>query len=488
MTFELYRVIGTRLSEAEGATATDRLPGEEVLIVQIAENLKTLRRFIAEEISLVGAAEGENEKEELERLAAIEWRVTTFIAEYHRLKTPPPGTTSPEAWRLIARSLDSLLNADLRNAIKEGIDDEKKEVETSDRRAQQLIVKSRNLTAIASGLALLLTLIGSLVLVRNLRRPLGELQAAMNDFASGDFSKRVTAFGRDEFALLGKRFNQMAEELDNRRQVSARTQSSLERTVEERTRNLADLNANLAASDQARRRFLADLSHELRTPLTIIRGESEIMLRTRGADEEAYKSALSRILDQSKHTAMLVDDLLFIARKEAGEVRLKMLPLDLGKLLKQVCNEAQPLCTEKGLHLGQPRLDITPANIIGDAARLKQVLLIMIDNGVRYSRRNGSIEVRLLEAPGGFAMIVSDDGIGIPADDLPFVFERFYRGSNVDNNTAEGVGLGLPVAKAIVEAHGGSISIESEPERGTTVTVTLPFSQASGEPRIRAVS
>lgn len=452
------------------------------------QTLKSLRTSIAVEIEFVRSTPDENEKEELERVAAIERRVVAFAQDTERLFVTSAKPTDVTHKRMQV-TLDGHLGREAEELIKEGILDEQNEVRRGDELAKDLIVQSRRLTVFISAVALLITAVGWTFLVRNVRGPLAELGQAMAAFASGDLSRRVVIkTGIDEFAALGTFFNEMASEIETRSAAAADARSTLERTVVERSSSLEALNAQLEASDQSRRRFLADLSHELRTPLTIIRGESEIALRSTDSNLEEYRSSLTRILEQVKHTGALVDDLLFIARREVGEARIKLQPLDLKPLLQQVCGEMTPLCRKRGLTLNcAPSADVATV-VLGDAARLKQVMLVLIDNSMRYSRPSGTINAQLMAATDGIVVIVRDDGIGVPADDLPYVFDRFYRGSNASAQTNEGVGLGLPIAKAIVEAHGGTISMESEADSGATVTIWLASAIRPGQSRLKAVS
>jgi signal transduction histidine kinase len=230
--------------------------------------------------------------------------------------------------------------------------------------------------------------------------------------------------------------------------------------------------------DETRRGFFADISHELRTPLTVIRGEGEISLRGRNKPVPEYKRSIERIVEQAKHLSVLVNDLLFIARQGAGAARLKLHTLDLGDLLAKVCGDAKVIAHGKAV-------DIALANgtahdvVRGDPARLRQLFLVLLDNAVRYSKSRGAVKVEIGSANGEVTVRVTDRGIGIPPEELEGIFERFRRGGNAASMNEEGLGLGLPVAKAIVEAHRGRIEMTSRLGEGTTVTVALPAEGAA---------
>lgn len=236
----------------------------------------------------------------------------------------------------------------------------------------------------------------------------------------------------------------------------------------------------LRIHEENRRRLLADVSHELRTPLTIIQGEADIALRGREKTPEVYREALEKSREAAKHTARLVDDLLFVARREAGEARLRLEAVDLARLLPEVIDDHRALADGRGGGITfSSAVDAAPVR--GDCDRIRQVAVILMDNALRYG--DSRVEVALRAAPGGFAVAVADDGPGMTEEEQERAFERFFRGSNAASRYREGSGLGLPVAKAIVEAHGGQIALQSGPGEGTRVTFTLPL-----RPKLEAVA
>jgi len=232
--------------------------------------------------------------------------------------------------------------------------------------------------------------------------------------------------------------------------------------------------------DETRRAFFADISHELRTPLTVIRGEGDIALRGKNKRITEYKRSMERIVEQAKHLSVLVNDLLFIARQGAGAARLNLQTIDLSELVDRVCGDAKVIAHNKnvGIKLANGS---SHEMVRGDPARLRQLFLVLLDNAVRYSKSKGAIEVQIGRSRGKVTVRVSDSGVGIAAEELDGVFERFRRGGNAAEMNAEGLGLGLPLAKAIVEAHKGKIEMKSKEGKGTTVLVTLPAEAEGGQ-------
>ncbi len=241
---------------------------------------------------------------------------------------------------------------------------------------------------------------------------------------------------------------------------------------------LQSANLKLQELDNLRSQFFADISHELRTPLTVIRGEAEVTLRGKKKSLQEYKTALSRIVELTNQVNKLVNDLLFLARSESGPIQIETQPTSLSEILMDVHRAGEVLAKSKTITVTLSHQDNN--NVVqGDPQRLRQLFMILLDNAVNYTDPGGAINVNLIKEAGYGKVTVADNGIGIPADDLTHVFERFYRVKRSGNQFHVGVGLGLPIAKWISEAHQGNISLVSTQGAGTVVTVRLPLSKAA---------
>jgi PAS domain S-box-containing protein len=231
--------------------------------------------------------------------------------------------------------------------------------------------------------------------------------------------------------------------------------------------------------DRLRSQFFADISHELRTPLTVIRGEAEVTLRGKDKPLTEYKTALGRIVILTNQLNKLVSDLLFLARSESNTLEIGRQPTRLREILQEVHREAQILALRRGTvaNLAAPA---NPLVVEGDPQRLHQLFMILVDNSINYLKQDGTVEIHVATSDKHVAVTVADNGMGIPAADLPHVFERFYRVKRQHRSSHPGSGLGLPIAKWITEAHGGTISLTSIVDQGTTVTVRLPLSSTAG--------
>ena len=219
-------------------------------------------------------------------------------------------------------------------------------------------------------------------------------------------------------------------------------------------------------------RFSADASHELRTPLTIIRGELEALLEIPELNEQATEGITSS-LEESDRMSRIVENLMTISRLDGGGERVEMLPIELACILKTTLDHMSLLAEEKNIMI-TCEAD-APVCVTGDAMRLKQVIVNLVDNAIKYTPEDGRVLVRL-EAQGKEAVLtVADTGIGIPAESLPHVFDRFYRTDKARSREFGGTGLGLAIVKAICSALNGSLSIESTENKGTTLQVHLPL-------------
>jgi signal transduction histidine kinase len=274
---------------------------------------------------------------------------------------------------------------------------------------------------------------------RNIRRmstPLDELVEASNKVAEGDYSVRVEEKGPSETLSLTRGFNSMAERLQEHH--------------------------------ERRQNMLADVSHELRTPITIIQGNVEgILDGMYPADETRLRS----ILEETQILSRLVDDLRTMALAESGSLLLRREAVDLGPLIEDVISGFEAQATEKKIQFSRQWAGGESVNV--DPLRVREILTNLLSNGIRYTPAGGEIKLGLSEMTTGrersVLVFVHDSGPGIPAADLAHIFDRFYKSSD-----SGGMGLGLSIAKYLVEAHGGKIWAESEAGKGTRISFTLP--------------
>jgi len=220
------------------------------------------------------------------------------------------------------------------------------------------------------------------------------------------------------------------------------------------------------------KQFTVDASHELRTPLTIMRGEVELAMRSKKTPDE-YRRALASILDEILRVQSIIDNLLLLSKSDLGQAIVTFEPVRLDALLEELYEDSTLLAMPKHIHVELKRND--PVVVRGDKFRLRQLLLNLIDNAVKYTPESGTIRLRLEQSNGVANISVEDTGIGIPAEEIGNIFNRFYRVDKARSRELGGSGLGLAIAKWIVESHNGTITVQSEVNKGSTFTVTLPL-------------
>ncbi len=279
----------------------------------------------------------------------------------------------------------------------------------------------------------------------------------------------------DDVAMTARRISQ-AEDLSQRLAAPAHQ--------DEVGRLTATFNAMLERLERlfvTQQRLVADVSHDLRTPLTTIRGNIDLLRRGAADDDQARAETLDAIEGEVTRMARLVADLLLLAQADAG-IRLEKKPVELDTLLLDVYRQAQLMADGVEVRLGHE----DQAVVMGDADRLRQLLLNLVDNALKYTPRGGEVKLSLYREPGWVQVAVTDTGIGIPKEDLPHIFERFYRADKARSGRRGGAGLGLSIARWIAEEHGGHLTVESEVGRGSTFTLWLrpgtgPPDESEGE-------
>lgn len=303
-------------------------------------------------------------------------------------------------------------------------------------------VASAALGGASSGTRLAAGLVGVLVFVlgiafvgRSVRRmvaPIGEVMDAADRVADGDYTTRVAARGPGEVRRLGRAFNEMT--------------------------------ARLQASDDQRRRLLADVTHELRTPLAVIQGNLEGMVDgVYALDEEG----VTTVLEETRVMARLLDDLQLVATADAGALALDRRRTDLAALARDVVAAFEPRAEASGVTLSSVAEDGCEALV--DAGRIRQVLDNLVGNALRHTPAGGAVTIRVSGQGNAVGVAVEDTGPGIPPDRIDGIFDRYSRSAD-----SGGSGLGLAIAKGLVEAHGGSIGAESEEGRGATLRFLIP--------------
>jgi len=301
----------------------------------------------------------------------------------------------------------------------------------------------RTLFLLSAPAVLLVAALGGYWISRRALAPVDALTSAARTIGIQNLSRRLTVLATgDELQRLSETWNDML----------ARLESAVKRLSQ----------------------FTADASHELRTPIALIRTTAELALR-RERSPEIYREALRQVVAESERTSHLVEDLLLLARSDAGLPALPLERLELTPLVRDVCRQGQVLAEERQLELSAEMPD-QPVYVEANDASLRRLLLLLLDNAVKYTPPGGHITVTVNPDPAGATVAVRDTGIGIPDSALPHVFERFYRVDESRNRDGAGSGLGLSIAKWIAERHHASLEAESAMGHGSVFRIRFPLS------------
>ncbi len=457
------------ISTSVASGVPTRPPYWDQYLAQTRSTLAAIRRGIGKEVAFSGASSDIQELEDLEALEQLVEEVTAAGFAIERLLSS--GDRDGANATFLTLREDQLTDS-LLQMVEQALADQRIEASLAQLQTSNSTGIVTKLLPIFAAFFIVLTLIIGGLFSGSLTQSINTLQEGARALASGHLGHRIPRLRETEFQRLGAVFNEMAAELLEHRTKLHDVNTGLEAEIEERTRALKNSNNRLAELDSTRRKLLAEITHEFRTPLTVIRGEAEIALRLSDGLPSAHREAFQRIVDQADETTRLVDDLLFMARADAGEPSLKVRPVSLVNTLRTVCENFSARATQEHLSI-EHELGTQQVLVMGDPGRLRQVFSILIDNALRYSNPRGTIHVTLSVVGQMAQVAVRDEGIGVTEEEAKHVFERFYRSRSAEAH-ARGTGLGLPVAKAIVLAHRGKITLTGVKGKGATATVTLP--------------
>ena len=320
--------------------------------------------------------------------------------------------------------------------------------------------------------------VGTAVIVaRQIVNPIVRLTNVAFELGQGNLGVRATASTRDEIGSLANSFNQMA---------AARQQAEAQRVT--LIAELAAQNAELAQLDELKDNFLSSVSHELRTPLTAIKGSAEILLDDDEVPEEVVKEFLTIINVESDRLTRLINDVLDLARYEAGQEIWNDAPNSLSEIVDTAVSGIQSLAIQKSLNVS---VDMEPdlSDVWCDQDKINQVLTNLLSNAIKFTPEHGKIGILIKEASNSgrkksdrmVEIKVSDNGVGIPAEELNEIFQKFKQVSDTVSDVRKGTGLGLPICREIVSHYGGKIWAESELGKGSVFTVTIPIEKSAVE-------
>jgi signal transduction histidine kinase len=315
-------------------------------------------------------------------------------------------------------------------------------------------------------LTFLIAVFLSLIQIRRSLVPIELLREATRKFGEKKFESRVTIRTNDEFEELGTSFNEMAASLEDYLQI-----------IRKSSEELREANRKLETLDKLKSNLVTTVSHELRTPLTSIKANAELILMKPAMRDEKKLKLLRIINEESDRLSRLINDLLDLSRIEAGTVQWHTQQVSLKDVIPLSVETVLPLAQNKGLHLTTALVGTLPA-IFGDKDRLVQLVTNLLSNAIKFTPADGSITIKAHQEQAPLPRLVvtvSDTGVGIPPEDITLIFDKFHRASHSMTDETEGTGLGLYIARQIVEHLGGEIWATSTQGSGSTFTFTLPL-------------
>jgi signal transduction histidine kinase len=301
-------------------------------------------------------------------------------------------------------------------------------------------------------------LLVSIALWRTVSKPVQDLEAGMEAVAAGQFDYRlsVSPTRNDEFGRLAASYKSMA--------------------------------AQLAQLDRLKAEFVSVASHELKTPINVILGYLQLLNEGVYGSISAKQGEILRTVDaQTRSLSRLVHQLLDISRFEAGGGKLDLRPTELGHFLSDLESTFEVLSMQRGIHFRVVRTGPLPAEVVWDPDRINEVLGNLLSNAFKFTKKDGTVELDVQADGGQIRVTVSDTGAGIPPEQLPHIFRKFFQADNQHSAAHDGTGLGLAIAKQIVDAHGGKLTVESRVGEGTTFSIVLPV-RTGPRPRRRSAA
>jgi signal transduction histidine kinase len=454
----------------------DHAPGDgEMLRAHMATTIEQLQRISQKTRAMdhLAGAPADDDDARDEALQLISGSVIALKPAIEDVRSHTGADDARTAWASIEKIFDQGAGRDLREVLNDTISKERSQLIITRANADAALLQLNRVLAFMTFAIAVIGMGLAYAIANAIRRPLQQMSEGAKAYETGQLEHRIPVTTTDEFGRFAASINSMASELLLRRNEEASHRTVLEQQVRERTSALEDALSRLRASEGRRRSLLADISHELRTPTTAIRGEAEIALRGQKAADD-YRGSLARIGQAASQMGSLIDDLLMMSRGEDETLALNREPIDIAGPLEEALLSAATLANQRSVKI---ITDIEDAETIvaGDAFRLRQVITILLDNAIRYSPYDGHVEVTSRVNENMWELIVSDDGIGIEPDAIDHVFDRNFRGNNARLHRPEGTGLGLSIAKHLVSAHGGTISLSSDSDEGTTAMLRLPL-------------
>lgn len=453
-------------SEAD-PTVRDRL------VASMRASVASLRALVAQMPVDAGAYEAAE-------LDTIALNIQTLETAVRGAERRGPMEPAGPAWRAVMRAFDEFAGRDMRDLLRQAVARQEAASQRESALLAEAIGRIRIGNALLGATVLLIALLAVAYFVRRLGQPFARLAQLSEALAGGDFAARSGLAGRDEFARIGGLLDSMAARLAESQARSSALQGRLDDLVAERTRALTQAYEALLGIESRRRQFFAEIGHELRTPVTVIRGEADLALRNpAGAAEQ--QATLRRIAEAASELGGRVQHLLDAARGGSLEYAITLRPASLADVVAAAVAQMQAVAAHRGvvLEFDAAASPLPAPTVEVDRERLQQALVVVLDNAIRYSPAGARVRVAIAAEAEVGVVHVDDQGPGMSSEELEHAFEFRYRGRVGRERDPHGLGIGLAIARRLVEAQRGSIDLHPRRPHGLRVAIALPVVDAA---------
>lgn len=394
----------------------------------------------------------------------------------------PEGTQARTAWERLDRLFEQSNGHNIQSLILNRIEQESGNISRERQAADASLALTRGIWVSMSLTLVIASLGATLFFIYRLRKPVSELLDTAHALSNGNFNYRSSLKSNDEFGIVAQSMNDMAIRLAEYEAAQTQQRLQLESLVQVRTQALEEANQNLLLTDTKRRQLLEDISHELRTPTTAILGEAEVTLRGQDRSAAEYQETLGRIAEVARQLGTVIDDLLAMSSTDIQDLRMNQERVDLQTVMNRAAQQAQALSQARAITFQHTPVQHQTFFVYGDEQRLIQLIMLLLDNAMAYSPAEGVVTLSIEASSShqhSVEIKVTDHGPGIPANELPFVFERRFRGVAAKATRSLGSGLGLSIARMLAHVHGGSLELISPIDTlsgtGTQAKIILPL-------------
>lgn len=458
---------------------TDNAPTEEKIALQdkMQKTLIRLNNYLLKDkiISEENPQDIIQVDGQIERLKTLEANILSLRSELDLISQGGRKTIDyREIWKFMIQVFDNLEGRDLKRLINDAIEIQRTRAAEAEFNSAQSILFFKKMVYALTVMTLLIAFVLAYLILKALQNPLEELVVATKAMMLGNLGHRIKEIDQSEFGLLANQFNLMADEIERSRTQEKNERKRIEKEVEDRTYELQNALRELKRTESERKSFLTSVGHELKTPATVIMGEAEVTLRGGRKDTDEYIETLKNIHLTSKQLSMRIEDLLVLAKDENEIFSVLESKVD-GQFFNNLVQTSSSIYKNGKSERFIYQLGLAPTFPLSlDSKRIQQLIVILIDNALRYSPERSPIQIQTLEEKESIVLKITNTAYFLDDIQLDKIFEKYFRDEKAKRLRPDGLGVGLYIAKLIIEAHKGQLSAAISTPNTFTITVTFP--------------